>query len=94
MRQKSNSTPVTSEKLVRPSDGQPGSNIRPKRRSALFSMARAAKPQLPGFAGAKASPRACITPGRRSSSRLASAGLLGTRHGPAHAGASSFSTAV
>jgi len=94
MRQKSNSTPVTSEKLVRDIRRATRKHIRPKRRSALFSMACAAKPQLPSFAGAKASPRACITPGRRSSSRLASAGLLGTRRGTAHAGASSFSTAV
>ena len=54
MRQKSNSTPASSETLVRNIRRATRSTTRLKRRLALCSMACAARPQSPSFAGGSA----------------------------------------
>ena len=76
MRQKSNSSPASSETLVR--------NIRraTRKHHAAEEKIRIVLDGLRGeTVGAKASPRACITLGRRSSWRPASAGSPATRRG-------------
>jgi len=64
MRRNLSRRPCRRKALSATSDGQLGSTMRRKRRSALCSMAFAAKPRSPSFAGAKALPRACITPSK------------------------------
>ena len=64
MRRNPSRRPCRRKALSATSDGQLGSTMRRKRRSALCSMAFAAKPRSPSFAGAKALPRACITPSK------------------------------
>jgi len=56
MRRNPSRRPCRRKALSATSDGQLGSTMRRKRRSALCSMAFAAKPRSPSFAGAKALP--------------------------------------
>src|SRR5262249_29639736 len=57
--------------------GRRGSTIRLRIRLGSYSMDFAANTALPNCAGARGSPKASITAGRRNSSRPASGGLLG-----------------
>ena len=56
MRRNPSRRPCRRKALSATSDGQLGSTMRRKRRFALCSMAFAAKPRSPSFAGAKALP--------------------------------------
>src|SRR6202047_1725705 len=81
MSQKSGTSKLSSERIVKDIRRARASNIWPRRRSASCWTVCAASTASRSCAGVKASPRACITPGRRSSWRLASGALRATPRG-------------
>ena len=83
MRQKSGTGKAPSEPVIKDIAVRPASSIRPKRRSASYWNAYAVRSRSPRCAAAKASLRACITTGRRSSWKPARSGLPAIRRGRA-----------
>ena len=77
MRQKSKSMPVSSEGVVRDIRRATRKHHAAEEKIRIVLDGLRGETSIAGFAGAKALPRACINPGRRSSWRPAS-GLPGT----------------